>query len=100
MNHTLAIALLLVAVGCQTRAVPSDTASAAPSAPAPSESTRPSPPPSMPSATIPIVLDRTTYRPRDMVKMSITNDAQRNLGYNACTRTIEREAGAEWTAVP
>ena len=91
------ITLLALSAGCGTAAVQSDTAAAAP---APSGSMQPSPAPSMSSATLKLVLDRATYGPRDDVKMTITNDAQRNLGYNACTRVIEREAGAEWTPVP
>jgi hypothetical protein len=89
--------LLALSAACGKAAVQSDTASAAP---APSGSMQPTPAPSMPSATPKLVLDRATYASRDDVKLTLTNDTHRNLGYNACTRVIEREAGAGWTAVP
>jgi hypothetical protein len=96
MRRFVTIPLLALALGCQKPAAGTDTASAVP---APSGSIQPSPLPSMSSATIRLILDKAAYRPRDVVKLTITNDGQRNLGYNACTRVIEREA-AEWTAVP
>jgi hypothetical protein len=75
-----AIALALL-VGCQKPPADSDSAS-------------------MPSTTVRLVLDRATYGPGDDVKLTITNDTPRELGYNACTRVVERESGAGWIEVP
>ena len=54
----------------------------------------------MTSSGVRVVLDRTTYRSRDDVKLTLINETQRELGYNACTRVVEREAQGRWTAVP
>jgi hypothetical protein len=91
------VVLLALGASCQKAAVQADTAAAAP---APSGPMQPSPAPTMPSATPKLVLDRATYSSRDDVKLTITNSTHRNLGYNACTRVIEREAGAQWAPVP
>lgn len=91
MTRTVSLALLaLLAAGCSAPAAESDTASPA----------QPAPAPSMPASEVRITLDRETYRSRDDVKLTITNASQRNLGYNACTRVVERESNGSWTAVP
>lgn len=110
MNRIVLLGLLAAVAACRTQPAPADTASANPApsgsqgpaagAPAPSGTVQPSPAPPMSSATITLVLDRTTYRPTDMVQITMKNDAQRNLGYNACTRTVERESATAWAAVP
>ena len=77
-------------------------------APAPSGSTSaasiPTPTPTdstpMTSTGVNITLDRAQYRPRDMVTLTIDNVSGRDLGYNACTRRIEREAAGRWAEVP
>jgi hypothetical protein len=97
MIRVSVVVLLALCASCQKAAVQADTAAAAP---APSGSMQPTPAPPMSSATLKLVLDRSTYRPRDNVRITVTNDVQRNLGYNACTRVIERETGADWTVVP
>ena len=75
-----------------------------------SEDAEPSPPAQAPPATTPapamsdtsvqLTLDRATYAPGDNVTLTLTNRGQRGLGYNACTRIIERESNGAWTAVP
>ncbi len=96
MNRLIVVVALAAIAGCQKPGTESDTV---PATPAPGGSTQ-SPSPSMPSTTVRLVLDRGSYRARDMVKLTISNDGQQNLGYNACTRTIEREDAGGWTAVP
>lgn len=54
----------------------------------------------MTEAGVTITLDRATYAPRADVGLTLTNNTGRDLGYNACTRIIERESGGAWTAVP
>jgi len=84
-------------VACQKPAADRD---AAPATPAPGSATPPSASNPMPGSAVRIALDRTSYRSRDDVKLTITNESQRQLGYNACTRTVERESAGGWTAVP
>ena len=91
MTRIASLALLaLLAAGCRAPAVESDTAAPA----------QPAPAPSMPGSDVRIALDRASYRSGDDVKLTITNSSQRNLGYNACTRVVERESNGAWTAVP
>lgn len=98
MTHAL---LLTVAVGlalaCQQQPA-GDTPDAATPAPAPP--TPPAASPSMPNPGVEITLDRSTYRSRGDVSLTVTSRSARDLGYNACTRIVEREVNGAWTAVP
>lgn len=49
-----------------------------------------------------LTLDAASYAPGAMVKLTMTNHTSRDLGYNACTRVVEREqsGGGRWAAVP
>lgn len=77
----------------------SESGAAAGPTPAPSGPETPSAPPRT-STGVQITLDRTTYAPRGDVAMTLANNSARDLGYNACTRVVERESGGAWSAVP
>lgn len=96
----------LIAAGtlaaCQKPAPDAEPAAQAPTpapAPVPAPGSQPSTPP-MSANTVEVRLDRTTYASRATVNLSIANRTTRTLGYNACTRQVEREANGSWTAVP
>lgn len=93
--------LLLLTIGasllaCRTAA--EDASEPAPPAQAPPAATTPAP--TMSDTTVQVTLDRATYAPGDNVTLTLTNRGQRELGYNACTRIVERESNGAWTAVP
>ena len=46
-----------------------------------------------------IALDRAQYAAGDPVALRIENRSGGGLGYNACTRAVERREGASWVAV-
>ena len=91
-RHASLTLLAALALACRGPALESDTSAAAPVPPIPS--------PSMPASAVRITLDRDTYPPSGDVKLTLTNASRRNLGYNACTRVVERESNGTWTAVP
>lgn len=46
-----------------------------------------------------IALDRTSYSRGDRVQLSVTNHTTDQLGYNPCTRSIERQQGTGWSLI-
>jgi len=54
----------------------------------------------MPPTAVEVRLDKSSYPSRADVKLTLVNNARRTLGYNACTRQVERESGGGWTVVP
>ena len=101
MSRTrLVVLFAFAALGCQQRAGETDTPSAAP-APLPGDTMQhPSSTPPMTSTGVRVVLDQDTYRSRGDVQLTLINETSRELGYNACTRVVERESAGTWTAVP
>ena len=49
---------------------------------------------------ITVTVDRAAYAPGATVGLRIVNGSDGTFGYNPCTRTVEREGGGAWTAVP
>lgn len=47
-----------------------------------------------------VTVERATYAPGSEVTLRIANRSDQRFGYNACTRTVERESGASWVMVP
>ena len=43
--------------------------------------------------------DRDSYRSGDRVTLALTNRTEHRWGYNACSRTVERESAGGWVAV-
>jgi hypothetical protein len=52
------------------------------------------------STGVTIELDRASYEAGATVSLRITNGSGASLGYNACTREVERRDGAQWAVVP
>ena len=46
-----------------------------------------------------IELDRTTYNPGSPVRLRITNHTNETLGFNPCTRSLERRQGDRWSLI-
>ena len=88
------LALGATLAACRTAA---EDAEPAPPAQAPAATT---PAPAMSDTSVQLTLDRATYAPGANVTLTLTNRDQRELGYNACTRIVEREANGVWTVVP
>jgi hypothetical protein len=80
--HAFAFASMM-AIACHPLPVPSDTG-----APAPGES------------DVTISLDRTSYSAGSRVEMRLTNHTNAALGFNPCSRSIERREGNAWVTVP
>lgn len=51
-------------------------------------------------APVTVTVDRATYAAGAEVTLRIENRSDERFGYNACTRTVEREAGAGWISIP
>lgn len=80
----LAVAAL-AAVGCQ-RSVEVTSA--------------PSSPPASVSGSVTVSADANSYTPGATVRLRIANNTQHQVGYNACTRTVERNTGgSSWSQV-
>ncbi len=64
---------------------------------------RPTPQPGASTATpatgVTIDVDRTSYSAGGRVELRITNHTDRTLGYNPCTRSIERRQGNAWSLI-
>lgn len=95
--------ILIVTVGaaamaCRTASEDAEPAPPAQAPPAATPGTTPTP--AMADTSVQLTLDRATYAPGGNVMLTLTNRGQRELGYNACTRIIERESNGAWTAVP
>lgn len=56
--------------------------------------------PGMAAGGVQLTLDRSTYRPGAPVTLRLVNGTSRTFGFNACTRTIERERDGEWAPFP
>ena len=60
----------------------------------------PSSTPSSVSGGVTVSMDAASYAPGATVRLRIVNGTQHQLGYNACTRTIERNTGGNsWSPV-
>jgi hypothetical protein len=57
--------------------------------------------PPAPSAQGPVALtlDRSSYKPGEVVALTLTNSGADQYYFNPCPRTLEREAGGSWTTV-
>ena len=44
--------------------------------------------------------DKSQYRAGEQMTLTLENASASSYSFNPCTRTIEREAGSSWTAVP
>lgn len=63
--------------------------------------TTPASNPSAPmTGDVQLTLDRASYAAGAQVTLTIRNRTPRELGYNACTRVVERESGGRWSQVP
>ena len=89
----------MLTVGAALAACRTAAEDAEPSPPAQAPPTT-TPAPAMSDTSVQLTLDRATYAPGDNVTLTLTNRGQRELGYNACTRIVERESNGAWTAVP
>jgi hypothetical protein len=56
-------------------------------------------PDATPASGVTIGVDRTSYRPGDRVELRITNHTNETLGFNPCTRSIERRKGDAWSLI-
>jgi hypothetical protein len=54
---------------------------------------------SAPQAGVTIDLDRTSYRAGGQVTMRVTNHTNETLGFNPCTRSIERRQDDAWALI-
>jgi hypothetical protein len=82
--RTFALALAsAAAIACQTVPPGSDTGGGSP-----------------PQTGVTIDLDRTSYRAGSRVTMRVTNHTNETLGFNPCTRIVERRQGDSWVMVP
>jgi hypothetical protein len=52
-----------------------------------------------PGSGVTIDVDRPSYRPGDRVELRITNHTNETLGFNPCTRSIERRQGDAWSLI-
>ena len=75
----------LVAIACQSLPPTSDTGG--------------STPPASPAPGVTIDLDRTTYSPGSRVELRVTNHTNETLGFNPCTRSVERLLRNAWVTV-
>src|SRR5688500_16476859 len=82
--HTLAAACI-IAIGCRPMPPRADTV-----VPAPQQN---------PATGVAVDLDRTTYRAGDQVWLRVTNHTADQLGYNPCTRSIERRNNDSWALI-
>ena len=100
MTRTVTLMLMLGAAlaACRTAAEDAEPAPPAQAPPATTPATTPAP--AMSDTSVQLTLDRATYAPGANVTLTLTNRGQRELGYNACTRIVERESNGAWTAVP
>jgi Big-like domain-containing protein len=80
--RTFALASV-AAIACQTVPPQSDTGGGSP-----------------PGTGVAIDLDRTSYRAGSQVRMRLTNHTDETVGFNPCTRIIERRQGDSWVTVP
>lgn len=94
----LIVAAAAMAAGCQKTAG-GDAAEPAPPVP-PATSTPSADSATMSNPGVQVTLDRTSYNAGAMVTLTLVNGTARDLGYNACTRIVEREVSGAWTAVP
>lgn len=46
-----------------------------------------------------IHLDRTSYSAGSQLQLRLTNHTANQLGYNPCTRSVERRAGESWSLI-
>jgi hypothetical protein len=53
-----------------------------------------------PHSGVTITLDRTRYAPGSQVELRVTNHTNDTVGFNPCTRIIERRQGDAWVTVP
>ena len=74
---------------------------AAPSASTPSMSdTTASNAAGMRADSVTLRTDKSQYRAGEQMTVTLQNASASSYSFNPCTRTIEREAGSSWTAVP
>ena len=52
-----------------------------------------------PASGVVIALDRASYSPGSRVELRLTNHTTDRLGFNPCTRSIERRVGGAWTLI-
>jgi hypothetical protein len=51
------------------------------------------------TGVVTVTPDRTAYAPGADVSLRIENKSDMLLGYNACTRRVEKESGSEWIEI-
>jgi hypothetical protein len=73
----------MMAIACQPLPPPLDTGAAARS-----------------ESDVTISLDRASYSAGSRVEMRLTNHTNATLGFNPCSRSIERREGNAWVMVP
>ena len=87
-THVLVL-IALVTVACQPNPQPDATS-------APAGSTT-----SSRSAGVTVVADKATYPRNAAVNLRLTNNTADTLGFNRCSsRTVERQSGQTWAAIP
>jgi hypothetical protein len=77
--------LVALAIGCQPMPPGSDTGT-----PSPQQS---------PASSVTIGLDRTSYAAGAQVQLRLTNHTAETLGFNPCTRSIERRQDDAWSLI-
>lgn len=78
--HTFAFASI-AAIGCQTMLPGSDIGGS-------------------PTSGVTIDLDRSSYSAGNRVQLRVTNHTNETVGFNPCTRIIERRQADSWVTVP
>lgn len=58
-----------------------------------------SPPPPAPAGPVALTTDRDSYRPGDVMTLTLTNRDSAQYYFNPCPRTLEREVGNAWEPV-
>ena len=57
-------------------------------------------PPASGGDSVQVAVDERTYHPGETVALRLVNRTSLTLGYNACTRTLQRNAAGVWLTLP
>ena len=101
-RHLLAWAALAVVVpgACRSSAPGSASTDSASSARADSSSPTAGASTTVRSDSVVLRTDKTQYKAGEQLTLTFENKSASSYAFNPCTRSLEREAGGSWTAVP